>query len=179
MARGPVISPIPRPTYREHTGQCSVWSRSRVGDRLHPLVQKGCSLSRPLLVLAAIYLAVIGFSLLLVPAQFGVGAVPSDASPELLALLRLLGGPMIGIAVLNWMSRGAESVSIRNAVVLANLVGFGVVAANDVWGVATGEARDLAKIFLVVHLLFTIAFATIWFRAGGRRSDGRATAEDR
>ena len=41
---------------------------------------------------------------------------------------------------------------------IANIVGFGAVAANDILGVATGEARDAAKIFLVVHLAFTIAF---------------------
>ena len=40
----------------------------------------------------------------------------------------------------------------------ANIVGFGAVAANDVWGVASGEARAIAKLFLAVHLLFTLAF---------------------
>jgi len=32
------------------------------------------------------------------------------------------------------------------------------VAANDIWGVATGEAREIAKAFLVIHLLFALAF---------------------
>ncbi|WP_280398620.1 hypothetical protein [Nocardia carnea] len=120
---------------------------------------------KPLLVLAALYLAVIGLALLLVPAQFGVGAVPDDAPPELIALLRLLGGPFLGIAVLNWMSRGADPYSLRNTVVAANLVGFGVVALNDVWGVLSGSARDLAALFLVVHLAFAAAFALAWWRA--------------
>jgi len=35
------------------------------------------------------------------------------------------------------------------------------VAANDVWGVATGEAREIAKLFLIIHLLFTCAFAVV------------------
>ncbi|MBB5916163.1 hypothetical protein BJY24_005075 [Nocardia transvalensis] len=125
---------------------------------------------KPLLVIAAIYLAAIGLSLLLVPAQFGVGAVPDDASPQLLALLRLLGGPFLGIAVLNWMARASTPASIRNTVVLANLVGFTVVAANDVWGVVSGDARELAKIFVVVHLAFAISFAVAWVRAGAGRS---------
>ncbi|MFF0270236.1 hypothetical protein [Kribbella sp. NPDC004536] len=107
------------------------------------------------LTAAAVYLGAVGLALLLVPAQFGVGAVPDDASPELLALMRLLGGPFLGIAVLDWMTR---AVVIR-PVLLANLVGFGVVAGNDIVGVATGDARDLAKVFLVVHLAFTTAFA--------------------
>jgi len=109
------------------------------------------------LILSALYLAVIGLALILVPVQFGVGAVPADASPELIALLRLLGGPFLGIAVLNWLSRDAEAAAIR-PVLLANFVGFGAVAANDAWGVASGEAREVAKLFLVVHLLFTLAF---------------------
>ncbi len=110
------------------------------------------------LILSALYLAAVGLGLMLVPLQFGVGAVPPDASPELVALLRLLGGPFLGIAVLNWLSRGAKPSPSRSAILIANIVGFGAVAANDVWGVASGEARDLARIFLVVHLSFTLAF---------------------
>jgi hypothetical protein len=109
------------------------------------------------LTLSALYLGVVGLALMFFPLQFGRGAVPTDAAPELLALLRLLGGPLLGIAVLNWVSKDVEP-SERRAVMLANLVGFGAVAANDIWSVATGEARELAKIFLVVHLLFTFAF---------------------
>lgn len=108
-----------------------------------------------LLTAAAVYLGAVGLALLLVPAQFGVDAVPENPSPELLALMRLLGGPFLGIAVLNWMTRKA---AIR-PVLLANLVGFGVVAANDVVGIATGDARELARVFVVVHLAFTAAFA--------------------
>lgn len=110
------------------------------------------------LTLSAIYLAAIGLGLMVVPLKFGVGAVPLDASPELLALMRLLGGPFLGIAALNILSRNAEPSTARNAIIIANIVGFGAVAANDVHGVFSGEARDIAKIFLVIHLLFTLAF---------------------
>ena len=112
---------------------------------------------RATLILSAIYLALVGIGLMIFPLQFGVGAVPEDASPQLIALLRLLGGPFLGIAVLNWLSRNSEPSGIR-AVLLANLVGFGAVAANDVVGVSLGEAREAAKVFLVVHLAFAIAF---------------------
>ncbi|MGW6334951.1 hypothetical protein [Nocardia rhamnosiphila] len=120
---------------------------------------------KALLTVAALYLAVIGLALLLVPAQFGVGAVPEDATPELIALLRLLGGPFLGIALLNWMSRTLAPATIRNTVLLADLTGFGVVALNDVWGVLSGEARDVAAVFGVVHLAFAAAFLLAWWRA--------------
>lgn len=109
------------------------------------------------LTFSSIYLFAVGVGLLLFPLQFGIGAVPEDASPELVALLRLLGGPFLGIALLNWRSR-SEDPSVLKNVLLANIVGFGVVAANDVVGVVTGEARDIAKFFLIAHLLFTFAF---------------------
>jgi hypothetical protein len=113
------------------------------------------------LVISAAYLAVVGLALMFAPLQFGIGAVPTDASPALLALLRLLGGPFLGIAVLNWHARDAEPSRTRDAIVLANLVGFGAVAANDVWGVFSGHARDAAKVFLAVHVLFTLMFAIV------------------
>lgn len=109
------------------------------------------------LTLSAIYLAAVGVGLMFFPLQFGIGAVPPDASTELRALLRLLGGPFLGIAVLNWLSRDADPKRLR-AVLIANIVGFGTVAANDIVGVVTGEAREAAKIFLVIHLAFTVAF---------------------
>lgn len=119
------------------------------------------SVFKLVLAISAIYLVIVGLALMLAPLQFGIGAVTQDASPELIALLRLLGGPFLGIAVLNWMTRNAEPSTTLNAVILANIVGFGAVAANDVWGVFTGEAREIAKVFLVVHLLFTAAFVVV------------------
>ena len=125
-------------------------------------------MTKPLLVAAGAYLAAIGLALIVVPKQFGVGAVPDDASPELIALLRLLGGPFLGISVLNWMSRKAEPAAIRNTVILANLVGFAAVTANDVVGVATGHARAVAAVFLLVHAAFALLFAIAWLRGRSR-----------
>ena len=123
-----------------------------------------------LLTLAAIYLGLIGLALMLVPQQFGIGAVPPDASPQLLALLRLLGGPMLGVAVLNWLARGNVSPAVI-PVLAGNLVGFGLVAANDIWGVASGEAREAAKAFLPIHLGFATAFLLALHAA---RREGRS-----
>jgi hypothetical protein len=123
------------------------------------------------LILSALYLTAIGLLLTFAPLKFGVGAVPADASPELLALMRLLGGPFLGIAVLNWLSRNAEPSPARNAIIVANLAGFGAVAANDVHGVFSGEAREVAKVFLVVHLSFAAAFAAMWLRMRHARNN--------
>jgi hypothetical protein len=69
------------------------------------------------------------------------------------------------------MARDAEPSPARHAIVLANIVGFGCVTANDIWGVMSGDARELAKGFLVIHLLFTLAFVAA-ARATPRRAAG-------
>ncbi|MBO9622641.1 MAG: hypothetical protein J7500_08005 [Sphingomonas sp.] len=122
------------------------------------------------LLVSALYLAIVGLALIFFPLQFGVGAVPPDSPPELVALLRLLGGPFLGIAVLNWLARDLAPSAALRAILLANLVGFGAVAANDIWGVATGQSRELAKVFLVVHLAFAVAFAAALRRNAGARA---------
>jgi hypothetical protein len=106
---------------------------------------------------AAFYLALVGLGLIFVPRQFGIGAVPPDATPALLAFLRIFGGPCLGIAVLNWASRNVPASPVQTNVILANTVGFAAVALVDVWGVFHG-ARPMAKVFLVVHLAFALAF---------------------
>ena len=115
-----------------------------------------------LLSIAAAYMTLVGVGMMFVPQQFGIGAVPADASPALIAFLRIFGGPCIGIAVLNWVARDAEPSSARNAIILGNVVGFACVAASDVWSVFTGDARPIAKLFLVVHLSMAIAFVLQW-----------------
>lgn len=112
-----------------------------------------------LLSIAAIYMALVGLGLIFAPQAFGRGAVPTDASAELIAYLRLWGSPLLGIAVLDWMARNAEPSSARNAIILGNIVGFAAIAALDLWGVVSG-GRELTKVFAVIHLLFAVAF--IW-----------------
>jgi len=117
---------------------------------------------KAVLTVSAIYQGVVGLGMMLAPRQFGSDAVPVDATPALIAFLRIFGGPMLGIAVLNWMARKAEPSTARNAIILANIVGFGCVTLMDVWGVFTGGARSIAKLFLLIHLLLTVAFVIAW-----------------
>ena len=123
---------------------------------------------RILLRVAAVYMALVGLGLILFPRQFGSGAVPPDASPALIAFLRLWGSPLLGIAALNWISREAEPSTAFRGVVYGNIIGFGVIAAVDLWSMFSG-GRALHAVFLIVHILFTLAF--VW---AGRKSLGGA-----
>jgi hypothetical protein len=126
---------------------------------------------KPVLTIAAIYLGVLGLGFMFAPREIGVGAVPPDASPALVAYLRIFGGPCLGVAVLNWLARNAEASAARDAIVIANIVGFAAVSAMDIWGVFGGGARPIAKVFLVIHLLMTVGFV-VARRAGGRATPG-------
>jgi hypothetical protein len=131
---------------------------------------------KAMLTVSAIYLGVVGLGVMLVPQRFGIGAVPADPSPELIAYLRVFGGPFAGIAVLNWLARKAEPSTTRDAIILANIVGFACVTAMDIWGVFGGDVRPVQKVFLVIHLLMTLGFilsARTNLRAG---RPGRARA---
>jgi hypothetical protein len=125
---------------------------------------------RALLSVAAIYMALVGLGLIFAPRAFGIGAVPGDASPTLIAYLRLFGSPFLGIAVLDWMARNAEPSTARNAIILGNTVGFAAIAVLDVWGMLSG-GRQLTTAFAVIHLLLAIAF--IWV---GRMSTSAKTS---
>jgi hypothetical protein len=118
-----------------------------------------------LLRIAAIYMGVVGIGLILAPRAFGVGAVPENASAELIAFLRLWGSPLLGIAALNWITRNEGPSVARDGIIVGNIVGFSVIAAVDVWGTFVGGARPVTKVFAVIHLLFAAAF--IWV---GRRN---------
>lgn len=114
-----------------------------------------------LLTITAVYMALLGLGFIFAPQAIGIGAVPPDAPPALIAYLRVFGGPFLGIAVLNWTARKAEPSAARNAIILGNIVGFSAGPAVDVWGLQNG-ARPVAAVFLVIHLLVALAFLWAW-----------------
>lgn len=114
-----------------------------------------------LLSITAFYLAIIGLGFIFAPATIGIGAVPPDAPPALIAYLRMFGPPLLGIAVLNWTARNAGPSPARNAIILGNIVGFGIGPFLDVWGLFSG-ARQLAIVFAVLHLVIALAFIWTW-----------------
>lgn len=112
-----------------------------------------------LLSISAIYMALLGLGFIFAPRAIGIGAVPTDASAALIAYLRVFGSTFIAIALLNWMARNAEPSTALNAIILANIVGFGSAGLLDVWGLFSG-ARQLAVVFAAVHLVIALAF--VW-----------------
>ena len=128
---------------------------------------------KTLLTLAAIYMGILGIGFILVPRAIGVGAVPDDASSPLIAYLRILGSPFLGIAALNWTARSLAPSPAHRAIILANLVGFGVAGLLDVWGLFSG-ARQLAKAFVGIHLLFAVAFLRARTSLSAELTGGRA-----
>lgn len=128
-----------------------------------------------LLRIAAIYTALAGLGFILAPVQLGAEAVPPDASPELVAHLRVLISPLLGIAVLDWAARNAEPCRARDAILLGNVMGFAAIGAMDVWSQLSG-GRGVTLVFAVVHLLFALAFLWAW-RTSGTRSLSRRAQE--
>ena len=110
-----------------------------------------------LLVVSAIYMALLGLGFIFAPLQIGINAVPLDASTALIAYLRVFGSTFLAIGVLNWMARNSEPSTARNAILFGNIAGFGLAAMLDLWGLLSG-GRQLALVFVIIHLIFTIAF---------------------
>jgi hypothetical protein len=112
---------------------------------------------KTLFIIAASYLSLAAIGFIFIPQVFGIGAVPANPSPALLEYLRVFGSPLLGIAVLDWAARNEKASTARNAIMLGNIVGFTIIAALDIWGLFHG-ARPAARIFVVIHSLFAIAF---------------------
>lgn len=112
---------------------------------------------KTLFIVAASYLVLAGIGFIFIPQLFGKGAVPADPSPALLEYLRVFGSPLLGIAALDWVARNEQASTARNAIILGNIIGFTAIAVLDIWGLFHG-ARPAAKIFVIIHSLFSIAF---------------------
>ena len=91
-----------------------------------------------LLIISTIYMGLIGIGHLFAPVAMSMGVVPTDASVELIAFLRHYSALFIAMAVMNWVARNAEASTARNAIVLANIVAFGIAAVLDVVTVLSG-----------------------------------------
>ncbi len=73
-----------------------------------------------LLIVAALYLALVGIGYLLAPNVIMFGTVGAGASTALLANLRAVASTFIGIAVLNVVARNAEPSRALDGIILGN-----------------------------------------------------------
>jgi hypothetical protein len=112
-----------------------------------------------ILIIATVYMALIGIGHLVAPVALSAGVIPADASPGVVAFLRHYSALFIAIAVLNWMARNAEPSTARNAIVLANIVAFGLAAILDVVTVISG-AGPAGLVPATLNLLIAAGF--VW-----------------
>ena len=110
-----------------------------------------------ILIISAVYMALIGLGHLFAPVAMSAGVVPADASGGLIAFLRHYAALFIAIAVMNWMARNSEASSARNAIVLANILAFGLAAILDVLAVV-GGAGAAGLVPATINLVIAIAF---------------------
>jgi len=108
-----------------------------------------------LFTLSAIYMGLIGLTILISPAV-GMG-LDAGASAHLIAQVRVQASLYLGIAVLNWFARNAEASKARDAIFLGNTVVFAILFGLLMF---TGEPV-VGWVFVVIHLLFAVAFFMI------------------
>jgi hypothetical protein len=90
------------------------------------------------LIIAAIYMALIGIGHLISPIAMSAGVIPADASTGLISFVRHYSALFISLAVLNWVARNQEPSTALNAIIYANLVAFGLAGILDVFAVING-----------------------------------------
>ena len=122
-----------------------------------------------LFVISAIYLALVGLGFLFAPTALMFGTVGPEASAALIANLRGPASTFIAIALLNWLARNAEASKTRDAIVLANIVGFALAGVSDVLAVVSG-APSIELVPAIINLVIVVAF--FWL---GRASMSAAT----
>lgn len=134
-------------------GRCCIVMSNR-----NKLISTKENLMKPafLLSAAAIYLALVGLGFLFVPDILVFGALGTTPA-IIVAELRQYGGALLGIAVLNWLSRNAEASIARNGILVGNAVGFGLVAVGGVLRQLSG-AVAVGWIFVVINLIFAVSF---------------------
>ena len=113
-----------------------------------------------LLIIAAVYLALVGIGFMLAPSLMVFSALPPDVPGGVLAELRQYGGALLGIAVLNWIARNAEPSKAKDGVFVGNTVGFALVALGGVARQISG-AFAIGWVFVAVNALLAVAFLIV------------------
>jgi len=117
-----------------------------------------------MLIISAIYMTLIGVGYLLSPEAMSAGAVPVGSALALIAFLRHHAALFIAIGVMNWVARNAEASTARDAILLANIIIYGLGAILDVLAVLSG-APTAGLVPATINLVMTIAFFSAWHKS--------------
>jgi hypothetical protein len=112
-----------------------------------------------LLTITAIYMGLLGILLVASPSM-AFGLAP-DAPAALIAKLRLPGSLFLAFTVMNWFARNSDASSARDAIFIGNMVAFAFVAIVDFLITIIPGANPSGWVFVVVDLLFVIAFFVV------------------
>jgi hypothetical protein len=124
-------------------------------------------------VAAAVYLGLVAVGHLLAPVEMSAGIVPADASPGMVGFLRHYAALFVGMAAVNWLARNAEPSVARRAIVVADMMAFGLAALLDVVAVARGAGLSglvPASINLVIAAMFATGRGAMLTTPGADRS---------
>ena len=112
-----------------------------------------------LFVVTATYWALMGVLLQAAPVMaFGLDA---NASPSLIANLRVPASLLFPLAVLNWLSRNAEPSAARDAIFYSNMTAFTLVGMGDLLVTLMPDADPTGWVFVLVNLSFAISFFVV------------------
>jgi len=89
---------------------------------------------------------------------FGLDA---NASPSLVANLRVPASLVFPLAVLNWLSRNADPSAARDAIFFSNMTAFTLVGIGDLLVTLMPGADPTGWVFVLINLSFAIAFFVV------------------
>ena len=113
-----------------------------------------------LLTIAAIYAAVAGLALLIVPDVVLGGILGPTAPAALVGNLRGYGGVLIAFAVIDWVARNSDASKARDAILLGNFVGFLLLTITGIIRVLAGSP-SLGVITLVINAALAVGFLVV------------------
>jgi hypothetical protein len=118
--------------------------------------------SRWFLLVKAVISILVAIAMLLLPATFG-GWFGLSTNPATVAMARLLGASMVGIALICYFASGATASALRRKTILslcvADTIGFIVQLAAQISGVFGA----LGWILVVIWALLALGLAYFYF----------------
>ena len=95
------------------------------------------------LLITALLSFAFGAMMFFAPA-FAAGFLDMAASPQMLSVMRGLGGLIIGSGTINYFLRNQDNAVVLRGFLLANIITHALGLLADIWGVADG-ALSLTK----------------------------------